>query len=169
MTIDDKLRAPIEAVLREYTPEPKREKLDFESRIACHADKLAHLAIIAMCIELDPPRISRKVGQRGASRTLLYDRYREALYGPSPDHCAHVADYSKRRPISQAHQFFMDALCSTYFDLTGTTPTRSTKRGKFGMFAADMHKATQMEICLAYAVQRACEKYTQRRFIFSSQ
>jgi hypothetical protein len=86
-----------------------------------------------------------------------------------PQTSAHVAHYSKRQPLSQAHQFFMDALCSTYFDLTGTTPTRSTKRGKFGMFAADMHKATQMEICLAYAVQRACEKYTQRRLIFSSQ
>jgi hypothetical protein len=169
MTINDKLRARIEAVLRKYTPEAKREKPDFESRIACHADKLAHLAKIAMCVELDPPRISRKVGQRRASRTLRYNRYRAALCGPAPDHCAHVADYSKRQPLSQAHQFFMDALCSIYFNLTGTTPTRSTKRGKFGAFAADMHKATQMEICLAYVVQRACEKYTQRRFIFSSQ
>ncbi|MGA7322902.1 MAG: hypothetical protein WBX25_00085 [Rhodomicrobium sp.] len=169
MTIDDKLRARIEAVLRKYTPEEKREKPDFESRIAYHAGTLAHLAIIAMCIELEPPRISRKAGQRGASRTLLYNRYETALCGPAPDHCAHVADYSKRQPLSQAHQFFMDALCSTYFDLTGTPPTRSTKRGKFGAFAADMHKATQMKICLAYAVQRACEKYTERRFIFSSQ
>jgi hypothetical protein len=85
MTIDDKLRARIEAELRKYTPEAKREKPDFERRIACHADKLAHLAIIAMCVELDPPRISRKVGQRGASRALLYNQYRSALYGPAPD------------------------------------------------------------------------------------
>jgi len=163
MALDDKLRGRIEAVLRAYALP------DFEIRVASHIDRIAYLAKTAMCVELDPPRISRKVGQRGASRTLLYDRYRAALYGRAPDHCAHVANYSKRQPLSQAHQFFMDALCSTYFDLTGTTPTRSTKRGKFGAFTADMHKATQMKICLAYAVQRACEKYTQRRFIFSSQ
>ena len=154
MALDDPLRKRIEVVLRAYAL-PGRE-----DRTASHIDRITHLAKIAMCVEVDPPRISRKVGQRGASRTQPYNRYREALYDPAPDHCAHVANYSKRKPLSQAHQFFMDALCSTYFDLTGTTPTRSTKRGKFGAFAADMHKATQMQICLAYVVQRACEKYT---------
>ncbi len=163
MALDDPLRERIEVVLRAYALP------DSEDRLASHIDRIAHLAKIAMCVAVDPPRISRKVGQRGASRTQPYNRYREALDGPAPDHCAHVANYSKRQPLSQAHQFFMDALCSTYFDLTGTTPTRSTKRGKFGAFAADMHNATQMKICLAYVVQRACEKYTQRRFIFSSQ
>jgi hypothetical protein len=145
MAIDDQLCMRIEAVLRKYVAEP-----DFESRIVSHVDRLAHLAKLAMCVDFDlPPRASRKVGHRGPSRARNPDK--------------------PRQPFGQAHQFFMDALCSTYSDLTGKVPTRSTKRGKFGAFAADIHKATQMEICLAYAVQRACEKYTQRRFIFSSQ
>ncbi len=162
MTIDDKLRAHIEAMLREYTSQAKREKPDFESRIACHAGKLAHLAIIAMCVELDPPpRSSRKVGQRGPSRASRFHRY--IITAPAPDHCAHVVDYCKRQPFSQAHQRFMDALCSAYVDLTGKTPTRSTNRGKFFReFVADMHEATQMEICLDYVVQIACERYSQR-------
>ena len=96
MALDDQLRGRIEAVLREYAAVRAAEP-DFESRLVFHVDKLAHLAKVAMCVELDPPRISRKVGQRGPSRTPRKGRlYTTALYGAAPDHCAHVADYSKR-------------------------------------------------------------------------
>ena len=49
MALDDQLRGRIEAVLRKYALP------DSENRVASHIDRIAHLAKIAMCVEIDPP------------------------------------------------------------------------------------------------------------------
>ena len=114
-----------------------------EDRTASHIDRITHLAKIAMCVEIDPrPRASRKVGERGSSTLAL--------------------------------QAFMEGLCIAYADLTGKQPTRSTNRGGFCEFVRKMAKETRLFMDAPkkrfdYQVQIACEKYKNRKLIFSSQ
>ena len=149
MAIDDWLCAHIEDVLREYTPEAERTKPDFESRLAPAVDKLAHLAKIVKCVQftLPPPRTPRKRGQRGPGKGRF--------------------DFSgdkKDRPSTLAHQILMNALGDTYAEFTGNLPRRSSlpKRGRFSVFAEQMHEAMYIETSLDRPVRKTRDKYFQR-------
>jgi hypothetical protein len=141
MELDDPLRKRIEAVLSTYAS-PGRE-----DRAAAYADRITHLAKIAMCVKLEldpPPGPSRKRGERGPSTLALQD--------------------------------FLEGLCIVYADLTGKAPTRSIKHKRFRHFVEEMVEVARIPPSdekegynLDYHVQLACRKYKAGNFIFSSQ
>ena len=147
MALDDPLRGRIEAVLRAYALP------DSENRLAFHVDRIAHLAKIAMCVELDsPPRPSRKRGERGAS-TLALQAFMEGL-------CVAYADLTGRRPTRSMNRGgFRDFV-------------RDMAKETRLFIDAPKEKDVPEEKCrkrLDYQVQIACKKYKNRKLIFSSQ
>lgn len=118
---------------------------DCEDRLASHIDRIAHLAKIAMCVELDPPpRPSRKRGGRGAS-TLELQAFFEGL-------CIVYADLTGKAPTrsikDKRFRHFVEEAVEA-----ARLPPNDEEEG----------------YNLDYHVQFACRKYKAGKFIFSSQ
>jgi hypothetical protein len=182
MALDDQLRGRIEVVLRAYAL-PGRE-----DHTASHADRITHLAKIVMCVEIHPPpRPSRKRGERGAS-TLALQAFMEGL-------CIAYADLTGKQPTRSTKCWGFREFVMGMDEATGwlvsmpkekdkpwealgmsrATWCRYGKPDKLGKPSPKLRGAVSKQERderrkrLAYAVQLACEKYKNRKLIFSSQ
>jgi hypothetical protein len=182
MALDDPLRGRIEAALRKYAL-PGRE-----DRTASHIDRITHLAKIAMCVEIDPPpRASRKVGERGAS-TLALQAFMEGL-------CIAYADLTGRQPTRSMNCGGFREFVMGMDEATGWLVAMPKEKDKpweaLGMSratwcrygkpdkpakpspklrgAVSKEEQEERRKRLTYAVQLVCEKYKNRKLIFSSQ